>query len=774
MNRALFLLPLLFLLLLPLGARSERQPAVQRVTTGAGLWSLTAWAETGRLEATQRTRAGLAGVRVALRDGVLASAGSPRQVAHSDATVEVEGTTHRLLWQGKTVWETGDELLGRPAVSADGSWLVVERAPRGNETATLGELWRYDLASGAWLRLTQNQVEESSPAISPDGQRVAFLRVGDLWTIPADRTTRESIAAAAPARGATTGGFDHVPPATIRVIHVAARNSCRPTVPDGQIDTIPFEEYVRRVVPHESPASWHSEALKAQAVAARTYAWTYVLTPADPNGQYDVTDTTSHQYMCDETYPTTDEAVLATEGQHLTYQGGTRLITALFSAENSSPTRQNAYGHTYLSAVDDPISFGFTRNGHGQGYSQWGGKRWADQGWRYGQILRHYYSGASLEPPAGSSATLLEAANRPTAPYLRGAGLWLELNAANVSGTQAREYRLHEGNTPGPWQTGETIAGGWGHFFPISDLPDLPLDDYRIEYAPASLMGGNDLPVLYLGVDRSAPTLAVTSDLEEKLVGEGVTLTATFALTSSDGTSGVERTGWSRAAWQQEAERLPGPHPIFIFHDDEQASGGAGLRLEPNWNPDPLVVTFPAIAVEPGHYRLWFRLRTDAALTSDLVGTLRLFDEASPALQRGVRTLRVSDFPGSTWTWFHVDVDMTNNYGRCPTAEDASHPCALLTPVMDWPGDHALEIDRFLLATRPSAGLDEATPTFTVPDPVTLYASDGAGNLTLVQCVAEEEDAPPPPPPPPLGPYPVYLPLTSGGGATTLYRYDCP
>lgn len=38
------------------------------------------------------------------------------------------------------------------------------------------------------------------------------------------------------------------------------------------INTIPIEEYLRGVVPSEMPASWHMDALMAQAVAARSYA----------------------------------------------------------------------------------------------------------------------------------------------------------------------------------------------------------------------------------------------------------------------------------------------------------------------------------------------------------------------------------------------------------------------------------------------------------------------------------------------------------------------
>ena len=38
------------------------------------------------------------------------------------------------------------------------------------------------------------------------------------------------------------------------------------------LENIPFEDYLKGVVPNEMPASWNVEALKAQAVAARTYS----------------------------------------------------------------------------------------------------------------------------------------------------------------------------------------------------------------------------------------------------------------------------------------------------------------------------------------------------------------------------------------------------------------------------------------------------------------------------------------------------------------------
>ena len=41
------------------------------------------------------------------------------------------------------------------------------------------------------------------------------------------------------------------------------------------INLLDLEEYLRGVVPAEMPATWHLEALKAQAVAARSYAWAH-------------------------------------------------------------------------------------------------------------------------------------------------------------------------------------------------------------------------------------------------------------------------------------------------------------------------------------------------------------------------------------------------------------------------------------------------------------------------------------------------------------------
>ena len=65
----------------------------------------------------------------------------------------------------------------------------------------------------------------------------------------------------------------------------------------GKIDVIPFEEYIVGVVAGEMPVSFHIEALKAQAVAARNYA--YQKMNANKDKEYDVIDTTANQVYLD-------------------------------------------------------------------------------------------------------------------------------------------------------------------------------------------------------------------------------------------------------------------------------------------------------------------------------------------------------------------------------------------------------------------------------------------------------------------------------------------
>lgn len=88
------------------------------------------------------------------------------------------------------------------------------------------------------------------------------------------------------------------------------------------INELPLEEYLYAVVPSEMPASYPMEALKAQAVCARTYAYLYILHAGLPEVGAHVDDTTSYQvyHNISENVSTTT-AVKETDGMLLTYQG---------------------------------------------------------------------------------------------------------------------------------------------------------------------------------------------------------------------------------------------------------------------------------------------------------------------------------------------------------------------------------------------------------------------------------------------------------------------
>lgn len=121
------------------------------------------------------------------------------------------------------------------------------------------------------------------------------------------------------------------------------------------VNTVPLEQYLEAVVPSEMPKTWHPEALKTQAVAARSYA----LAVRKTTGAFDVyPDTRSQVYGgVNAEYPTTSAAVEATAGQVLTY-GGKIATTYFFS---SSGGRTAAIADVwkvapvpYLVSVADP------------------------------------------------------------------------------------------------------------------------------------------------------------------------------------------------------------------------------------------------------------------------------------------------------------------------------------------------------------------------------------------------------------------------------------
>ena len=122
------------------------------------------------------------------------------------------------------------------------------------------------------------------------------------------------------------------------------------------INAVSLEDYIAGVVSRESPSSWPAEALKAQAVAARTYA---ITTSKAGAGFEHYADTRSQVYggVAAET-ASTNAAVAATRGQVVTYDGKP-VVTFFFSTsggrtENVENTNVGAGPQPWLKSVEDP------------------------------------------------------------------------------------------------------------------------------------------------------------------------------------------------------------------------------------------------------------------------------------------------------------------------------------------------------------------------------------------------------------------------------------
>src|SRR5919109_5507458 len=124
------------------------------------------------------------------------------------------------------------------------------------------------------------------------------------------------------------------------------------------VNAIGLESYVRGVVSAESPSAWPAEALKAQAVAARTYAITS-RAGSISQGFDQYADTRSQMYRgVAAERPSTDAAIAATAGQVVTY-GGQPVTTFFFSTSGGhTESIENSFVGSapkpWLKGVDDP------------------------------------------------------------------------------------------------------------------------------------------------------------------------------------------------------------------------------------------------------------------------------------------------------------------------------------------------------------------------------------------------------------------------------------
>lgn len=150
------------------------------------------------------------------------------------------------------------------------------------------------------------------------------------------------------------------------------------------INVVPLEKYLYGVVPRESPSSWHMEALKAQAVAARSYAWAtnppsstasstlsgilHCTTFSQVYGGHsrlkDGTDVYMHEAE------RSNDAVDATTGQIVYHSPTSKIVTTYFSASSGGHTAD--IEDVWVSSDPKPYYRGVSdRDNSGNPYYSW-------------------------------------------------------------------------------------------------------------------------------------------------------------------------------------------------------------------------------------------------------------------------------------------------------------------------------------------------------------------------------------------------------------------
>ncbi|MBM0744060.1 SpoIID/LytB domain-containing protein [Phormidium sp. CLA17] len=139
------------------------------------------------------------------------------------------------------------------------------------------------------------------------------------------------------------------------------------------VNYVSMQYYLYSVVGSEVSPSWPMEALKAQAVAARSYALTYHIKPVNRQF-YDMGDDEYYQVYkgIESETDTTRQAVNSTRGEFVSYRGG--VVESLYAA------------------TDDIVIDAF----QGKGMSQVGALGLAEKGYGYRAILGNYYAGTGI------------------------------------------------------------------------------------------------------------------------------------------------------------------------------------------------------------------------------------------------------------------------------------------------------------------------------------------------------------------------------------------
>jgi hypothetical protein len=418
-------------------------------------------------------------------------------------------------------------------------------------------------------------------------------------------------------------------PGTIRVL-----------LPDGSVQTMPLQEYLRGVVPAEMPASSHIEALKAQAIAARSYV---VSRPRHLQEGADVCTTTHCQVWAAKYDARSDQAVTDTTGMVVVYDD--KILRSFYFAGCDGHTRNSedvwVEALPYLRSVTcvKPLP---KLVGHGVGLCQTGAMAMANQGSTAAQILQHYYTGAQVvqadaQVPAALRQSVVQGTVRDQAGNARaGVRLILHLAAWNSLATT---------NDQGQYQF--TGLGEGVYTAEVADTElkhdNIQLDGRRtvlIDFLLPTIFGWQMNVRRQTGLRLLIGSLPRTGVAVSIIDPWGHAVTVMSGSKQEYGPGGFETPIWAAGQYSirflnQEFKVDVGEETIFVTFIEGSGSQ-ADSRLVSEWQPVPPAQALLLQLQQTIEFASWFSLEQQAAQGESATSTAW---EMSVVRQPGLRLI---------------------------------------------------------------------------------------------------------------------------------------
>lgn len=344
--------------------------------------------------------------------------------------------------------------------------------------------------------------------------------------------------------------------------------------PDGEIKEMVLDEYLKGVVPPEMGLQKPIEALKAQAIASRSYA---ITTRRHAIDGFDMCTTTHCQaWKPEKRYADADRAVEETAGLVVTHEG--KIVATPYFGHCDGRTRNSEEVWSGKVPYCRSVSCicGYAKlYGHGIGMCQRGAAAMAEQGATAEEILKHYYTGAEIA----------QAEPIPRTGFRRSVVLG---QVVDVDGQPRGGLRLILNGPEGPINKGTTSDGR----FWFSKLPagqwELKVKGKPIRYGDLITDGRNALQLQVVAHDL--PRLAANTvplGYPPELIGtlgyEGVPLTITdpagSELTVLSGSAAEYNPGGFVAPLSD-----PGTYTLRLFEQSfnfEIGDSGLWVRFDP-------------------------------------------------------------------------------------------------------------------------------------------------------------------------------------------------